>query len=508
MEQSTQSPTDEAAPRSDPTIAGLGPIEKKLSHLTDSNDPLNLFRALKDVKYGVPIATSALTSLLVGAFKVAEKVPDSTGKMVENPRFRYVHMGTSLANSLFVMGISWLTSSSDIRRSVKIFNSVVREEFAREGHPIKGEVTVEHLLKSKNPIVQISAQYYEKKRNMIYASDVPGLVTSVLAPQHGVNATMLAKSGFFGWYFMNRKAGSHYAAMDIWNKSEGAKNPKNWAINRGPNPGEEVTANDIIGLYEHFQIEREKPDGFSLRDSISFQLFQQTARYLNHEYLSEFLQKDYGPDVKHSNLRFSEFIEFVGNDGININEPLKGAVLLEVIAKKGVKEFFLAKEELEKIKKYAPPGTAEEFKEYQQKLYRVAEHYLNDDPQKQLWPPQYVRKMEATYARKMGVESLNLEKDQAQDVPVVITPDQPHVQMGAAEKLAGETRDTVIGYMENDALQKTSVPLSEEKRNQLDQQAYERTEDGAYILPKRTAKALMDSVQRDAPSPGGHHLSA
>ena len=315
--------------------------------------------------------------------------------------------GIDAAHTAFQAGMSAFSAWWEKSSTVRVYQKVVQQELQLD-RPIK----FSDLKKSSNPIIRHAAEYYSLKSLVRYIPDMFGLIRFVpsvtqyapfihkfVKPLHlekidGIAAVLGAKSAYFTWYFIKRQTGSHYELTRIWNKTEGIKEAPNRAVNQNINPGELVTQDDIIALYRNVAKEQNLPD-FTLDDPLTSRVFEQVARYLNHNYTPKLYQVkrpgDQTADLNGTKFSHARLVELFGTGGIEVEDALATSIRLEVLARKGLAEYHDISARLRHIKrplKEQFPTTdaaASALSAYLDMLDREAKIALGDS-----WPPRYV----------------------------------------------------------------------------------------------------------------------
>lgn len=315
--------------------------------------------------------------------------------------------GLDAAHTGFQVGLSAFSAWWEKSSTVRVYQKVVQQELQLD-RPIK----FSDLKKSANPIIRNAADYYSLKSLVRYIPDAFGLIRFVPAvtqyvpfihkfikPLHlekidGVAALLGAKSAYFTWYFIKRQTGSHYELARIWNKTEGIKYPPNRAVNQNINPGELVTQDDIIALYRNVAKEQNLPD-FTLDDPLTSRVFEQVARYLNHNYTPELYQvkrpAEQTPDLKDTTFTHARLVELFGTGGIDKDDAMATAIRLEVLTRKGYAAYHAISFRLQHIKRpdekrfKTTDDAAAALSDYLSTLDREAKIVLGE-----AWPPKYV----------------------------------------------------------------------------------------------------------------------
>lgn len=392
-------------------------MESQLLKLGDNVDQINLYARLKDFykvfEMGSLLAT---TNMGVRAYQATNTKISDDAQWKSSAKWGRRADG---ANAIFQGGLSYYSAWLDEKAAVRTYEKAVKEELN-----LDRPVTFSDLSKSNNPIIHDTAAYYSEKAFQRAWPDAFGLVRFVplaakaLMGEKGYEATKALeaipgttlglgmKSFFFSWYFTSRKTGTNYEMVRIWNKTEGVSERPNRALNQGVNPGELVTSEDITALYEAYRNDYQKRD-FTVDDPLTARLFEQVARYLNHNYIPKLyinkrpdlfdteLNPEIGQerirDLDNTHLTHANLVEFLGTGGFDIDAAIATAIRLEVMAHKGTEAYQAVSKRLETIERPSETLMPEEYKtkmlDYVNKLNQVAESALGG-----VWPPTYVKK--------------------------------------------------------------------------------------------------------------------
>lgn len=357
-------------------------------------------------------------------------------------------------NGVMHGGISAFSNWVDKKGVVTTYETVLRKEL---GIADDRPVTFQDARHSTNPIIQKTAEYYTRKSRFRHATDLASGINFVKPemdgkPLSGMRAVQGAKSIFFAWYFIERFTGSHYSAINIWNKTEGVATLANRAVNKGTNPGEPVSLGDIIDLYENYQKEQELGKSFTTDEKLTRIVFQQMARYMNANYISNLLDPKDVAGSEGTSMSFDKLIEFVGRGGIDIDSSLKTAALLEIIARTDIPTFMAAHEEMKNL-------TASDFA----RVDEIAMKYLDGN-----WPPGYVE----TRIR-----------------PDVLAKYDGIIEAGQLPK----AKTITLQIDDGDGVEMARAIVSERMFNDLSRR-YPVTKGGDFVMSKLEAKALVGDL--------------
>ena len=372
-------------------------------------DPINFFARLKDMHKlieTVGVAASAVAS--AGMINASDEAKKS--------KAFGIGVAVDVVNTAFQLGLSGYTTWWERQALVLTYEKLVSEEL-KLNRPVK----FSDLKQSENDLVRNAAAYYDKKSTLRWLPDLAGLVrlvpvalgqvdkltggktqldnkyTGVLRDVPGIPAGLGAKTLFFSWYFASRQTGSHYELARIWNKTEGISKMPNRAVNSNVNPGELVTSEEITALYESVRKERGQRE-FTVDDPLTSRLFEQVARYLNHQYVPK-LYAEKRPDLhvdgslkdlQGTQLTHAKLITLFGSGGIDINDALATALRIEVISRLGTEAYKDVNNQLKRIQRpneNLPNSQFEsELATYMGKIDALGKAALAEQ-----WPPHYVQ---------------------------------------------------------------------------------------------------------------------
>ena len=374
-------------------------------------------------------------------------------------------------NTALQLGISGFSTWWEKETLVRVYEKALQQELGKD------VITYKDLSHSKNPIIKNAADYYDRKAMWRMAPDFLGLIKWVPAlskkmggeagPLYkatqwieksdfsGIDLALGGKTAYFLWYFIERQTGGHYALLRIWNKTEGVKEEHNRLVNQNVHPGELVTQEEITGLYREVAQDRKLRD-FTTDDPLTGRIFEQVARYLNHDYVPQ-IYKVKRPNVNHDELEGSNFthadlVNFFGTAGIDINDAYASALRLEVLARKGRQEYLQLNERIGQLKRpldVNAPAFPEAMLHYMDQLDQAGKAVLGDT-----WPTTYIREeirpgiMESYHITPPVPVQQRFSGPEGKKKPAV-TPDTiKEIALEALAKQTPETPGTVADLVE------------------------------------------------------------
>ena len=403
-------------------------LRHKMEMIGNNVDQINLFARMKDT-YKIFESISDFVTLFIGAnlgYRYAKSEHEIKSLADEINHNKKINLGvkigvaTDVTNTAYQMGLSRYSYWLEKREMQRSYGGIVQEELG-----LTRPATFEDMKRSQNPIIRDTAHYYTKKNLWRSLPDLAGLIRVVpfilgavsqkaresnfvqalkLIP--GIKLGLGMKTAFFGWYFASRQTGTNYALRRIWDKTEGQA-PNLRSFNHGVLTGELVNSEEITKLYSEYTKDYEKRE-FTVNDPLTGRIFEQIARQLNYNYMPDlYLAKraelfEEGPnqekgrarkyDLMGTNMTHAKLVEFVGSDGVDVDDALLTAIRLEVLARKGVTEYRQLNEQLTNVHR---PSTTLSQEEYEQGLihyFDTLSHYASN-ALGEAWPPYYVARM-------------------------------------------------------------------------------------------------------------------
>ncbi len=286
---------------------------------------------------------------------IAEKFKELRDKNVraESARLFGNRVGDAL-NFLAQWAIAKTSNNVEQDKLTRVYAEALKQELGVT------TLTKEDYKRSANPIISNSVEYYARKGKYRMLPVWLGLVHAIPAIASlfgqkaekatnwmndfsGSDLSLGGMAGYYAWYFSKRQKGAFYELDDIWDQTEGITTAENRTINRGVNPGTLVTSEKITKLYDEVSKEQNIP-AFEVTDPLTNRIFDQIARYLNHQY-QPLLYRVKKPDPKlHEELKGSHFthadlITLLGTQGIDINDAYATALRMETLARTNIEQY-------------------------------------------------------------------------------------------------------------------------------------------------------------------------
>jgi hypothetical protein len=383
----------------------------------NNTDQVTFFTRMKDADKFFEAISAAATGWMIANSK--ETSPDRHRLGLK------WGLAADTLNTVYQVGISLLSNWDDKNRMVRTYEKLVKDELG-----LNREVKLNDLLQSKNPIVKDAATYYNKKSILRTMPDFTGLIrwlptlagggknltetgvakentsslykaTEFLEYAPGTTLAAGAKTAYFGWYFSERRTGSHYNIMELWNKTEGLSKT-NHDVNKNVQAGEYVKWQEIRTLYENFRKEHLhlKLEEFTIDDPLSGHVFEQVARYMNHTYMHKLFMvstPDKAEDLHGKRFTHAMLVDLVGSRGLAVEDSIGSAVKVEVMARYGKESPSVGMEQCRKVSAllqkvqhpnrvdYATQDEAvEALHAYFKEVDTIAREFLGNE-----WPPKY-----------------------------------------------------------------------------------------------------------------------